>query len=139
MLVRHTGKKAKEIAKLLQPEIHQHVEGMFDMISPLHLSGGNDEYVKMATSMKKPPLHYIVHEDDDYVYCYYWIYHAYDWSDRNLPCFIKKVVDKMDSHRHDTEGVLVRAKKRKLRGGYGRKDVCTVWPYTFRFENKVGI
>lgn len=116
--------EALDLAKTYCPIIYQEWENILDFITPVQL--GDDEYVMniLPELIKDPVLYYQVREDKLYYYCYYMVYHPFDWADWNPP-FLRQ----FDEHRHDTESVLIRVAKDS-----SGIDMVTVCHKIFKYE-----
>jgi len=125
-------KNAEKLAVKYRPIIYQEWKDIRDFLTPLILHNS----ANMLEEMKKPTLYYKVMEDGRYWYISTVVYHPWDWSDHPI-WFIRK----WDSHRHDTESILMRIEKKKSEGlskkvpkGANRIDICTVFHSSFIFK-----
>lgn len=115
---------ALKLAERYAPKIYQEFGSFFDLIAPIQLS--KLEYVikDYAIVSSQPTLNFQVRDDEDYWYIYYMVYHCFDVSFSKL-----KLFRKLDSHRHDSESILLRVEKNT-----GRCDMITVSHYLFKGE-----
>lgn len=129
-------KKELELAKEYCPVIFQQFEDIRDFLTPIILKGVKKSDIPevLMDSITKPTLYFKVMEDSNWYYLAYMTFHPWDWSDRKLPFFLKGWIDKMDSHRYDTETILIRVAKNTGWGRRkGKKDICTVSHHFFKF------
>lgn len=128
-------KNDKESRKLVEKynlTIYQEWESIRDFLTPLILEDIKDEakhLLRLIKEIEKPTLYYKVMEDDIWYYIAIVVYHPWDWSDHPI-AFIRK----WDSHRHDTESILMRVKKKKIKLFPRRVDICTVYHKSFVFK-----
>lgn len=86
---------ADELGKTHSPIFVQGFNGLYDLITPLNLS---DHFIPTA----KPTIYFSAKEDNQYYYLLYCVYHFRDWTTSR-----SNVMQALDSHEHDLEGVLL--------------------------------
>lgn len=117
---------ARSLAIHFSPTIYQEWSSIKDCLTPLVLD--KDVMLeKLAEIIEEPTLYYSIREDDDHWYAYYMKYHPFDWSNSGF-CLIRL----LDSHKHDSEGMLFRIQKKSE-----RIDVVTVYHYDFLFASSI--
>jgi len=124
--------ESKELVSKYRPIIYQEWKDIRDCLTPLILGGVQDETSRLTdiiNGIKQPTLYYKVMEDDSWYYVATVVYHPWDWSDHPI-AFIRK----LDSHRHDTESILMRIEKNKAWLGPRRIDICTMFHTSFMFK-----
>lgn len=80
----------------------------------------------LIKAIEKPTLYYSIREDTEHWYAYYMKYHPFDWSSSSF-----RLIRLLDSHKHDSEGILFRVNKKNR-----RIDTITVYHYDFLFASK---
>lgn len=96
----------ESLATFYAPKIYQEFNSVFDLITPISLQKVEEVIKDFAKIASRPVLYFGAKEDSTYYYLYYMVYHPFDISQSSI-----KLIRKWDSHRHDTEGVLIRANK----------------------------
>jgi len=125
-------KTAKTLAAEYCPIIWQELEAAQDFITPVLLGDIRPDGLSatILRYLRTPTLYYRVMQDSKYTYLLFMVYHPFDWSDCAIP-----IVNKLDSHRHDTETILLRVAKP---GNWGlkkrRMDACCVFHKSFKFK-----
>ena len=99
------GKRAFEIAQKYQPTIYQEFMDVRDCITPVIMEKDLLVY-NLLDTIKSPLLYFLASETTTHFYVLYMVYHAFDYS----KCGIS-IINKLDSHRHDTESMLVGIEK----------------------------
>lgn len=117
--------RAMTLADSLCPKIIQEWSKIFDFLSPIQLGSMDEVIARLHSEISKPTLYYSVREDDEHVYVLYMTYHAYDYSLSDII-----IVKELDSHRHDSESILIRYNKETQ-----KCDMITVCHNTFKFES----
>lgn len=118
-------KLAHTLAKRYAPIIYQSIKSQKDFIMPfMYGTDERAEQVICANITDRCVLYFNVREDKTYWYCYYLVYHPFDWTSST-----SKLMQKWDSHRHDTESILFRVRKKDE-----SIDSVTVAHYLFHFE-----
>ena len=117
-VVRDT-KISTELVKMYSPVVYQQVNtcserkfSLLDLLTSIQVAFMTEGEVnaKLPLLVEHPTLNFSVRQNDNFWFIYYLLYHPFDWS--NSRSTICKV---LDSHRHDTEAMLVRVlKKDKL-------------------------
>ena len=90
-------KRAHRLAKKWPPRIIQEVKHEYDLISPISLR-------PFFLPIGQEIVYFSAKEDAKYYYLLYCIYHWKDWSDSKR--FGGVIRQKLDTHRHDFEGIL---------------------------------
>lgn len=116
------SKEAFSLARKFRPTIYQEWSSIKDFLCPLMLQE-NVSLSDFVKAIEKPTLYFSIREDVSHWYAYYMKYHPFDWSNNRF--FLIRL---LDSHRHDSEGVLFRVSKKTC-----RIDVVTVCHYDFLF------
>ena len=116
----------RSIAGTYVPTIYQEYDSVFDLISPIRLESVEKVIENFAEIVSLPTLNFGVREDSEFWYIYYMVYHPYDVSFSPI-----KIIRKLDSHRHDTEGILLRVQK-----STGVTDIITVSHFLFKCARK---
>lgn len=124
--------KARQQARVVTPVIWQEFQSAKDCLTPIIVGGikANSIPAVLLRGMKAPTLYFKSMEDSEWEYTHFTIYHPFDWSGSSIS-FIRD----WDSHRHDTEGILIRRSKRP--GRISRKhriDACTVFHNSLQFQ-----
>jgi len=126
------------LAKTYKPIIYQEWQDIRDFLTPLMFKTVNGESIltderqqllDIIEEIKKPTLYYKAMEDQYWWYICYVVYHPWDWSDHPIG-FIRK----MDSHRHDTESILLRIERSRPLFGRRGIGICTVHHSSFIFK-----
>ena len=127
-LIRNQG-KASGIAHKHRPLIiHAHKSDK-DYITPFIFDTDEIIMEMMSVLQKNPTLYYVVREDDEYYYCFYLVFHPFDWSDNRSP-----LIRKLDSHKYDSESICMRVHKETE-----VIDIATVFHYRILFQENVGM
>ncbi len=97
-----TGRRGNRLAQKHFPRIIQELKSPADLIIPVTFG----DFVPVA----KPTVYYAASETESHYYLLYCFYHYRDYSTLPPP------INKLDSHRHDFEGVLVCQRKGERSG-----------------------
>jgi len=98
-----------ELASKFVPRMEAEYGSVFDLISPIQLNKVDDVVKNFAVIVSKPTIGFGVKTDDTYWYIYYLVYHPWDVSFSQI-----KLFRKLDSHKNDTEGILLGVNKDSL-------------------------
>lgn len=111
------SKLAHEKAHKYRLSIFQEWSGALDGITSFQF-GLDTKKIKdnLLELIDDPVLYFAVQEDDEHYYINYLIYHPFDWADYKVPIIgkvlkINDYLNRLDSHRHDTESVLLQINK----------------------------
>ena len=126
------SKKAHEIAHQYRLTIYQEWSGALDGITSFQFGFYPDKIMKnLLDIIDNPVLYFAVQEDDEFYYINYLIYHPFDWADYKVPVIgkiVNETFNRWDSHRHDTESVLLQVNKES-----GIINIVTVSHYSHIF------
>jgi len=125
--------RARRIAKQFCPIIHQGFSGAYDCLTPIMLDNNVNKIEKNFVLLtRKPTLYFQVRSDLSYYYAFYMKYHFYDWAESKIP-IIGKLIEKWDSHLHDTESILFRINKKNE-----NIDAITIFHHSHLFGKNNG-
>lgn len=116
--------QAARIANDNRLTIYQKWGQVKDCLTPFLCGKLTDEQASVAEWASQPTVYYAVREDETYWYVFNLLYHTFDYSTSTW-----SIIQKWDSHRHDTEGVLLRVSKET-----NVADICTVAHSSFFFR-----
>jgi hypothetical protein len=122
--------RASVIAHLLRPQIYQEWSSIKDFLTGIVMGKEQSTLEILPSLIANPEVYYRTSEDNDYYYAFYMLFHSFDWS--SFP--IGFIAD-LDSHRFDTESILVRAKKAYFPVIQG--DIATVSHKSIKFKGDI--
>ena len=114
--------RAELLAKRFCPGIYQEFKSIKDFPTAIMLDEAEQMEKNLFWAIDNPALYYRISEDDDYIYAFYMVFHAFDWSDSKISW-----IRKWDSHIFDTESICFRWSKL-----YGRLDVATIYHHSIK-------
>lgn len=118
-------KKAFQIASEYSPVIYQEFKALEDFLTGIVLDTDENVRSQLPRLIVSPIVYFAVREDERWYYCFYMLFHPFDWSSSGIP-----VLRRADSHKYDTESVLIRILKIRPRV----RDIATVFHNQIKFQ-----
>ena len=103
--------KAMQIANQYRLRIFQEYKSLLDGITSFQFEVDVRKVKKKLIELvERPVVYFAVQENTGFYFINYLLYHPFDWADYWIP-LLKDWLNKIDSHRHDTESVCLRIDK----------------------------
>lgn len=130
-------KRAYYIASKCKAIICQEWKSVKDGITAVALGSAPKVLSNLMALVDDPVLYFSVRENDEVYFIMYMVYHPFDYSEFNFDFplvgeAISGLIQKWDSHRHDTEVFVLKKYKKS-----NRVDCISVFHYQFIFKKGI--